>query len=76
MSLPDDFLGRIIFIIEQYGMSLLKGAGTTLLIALVGTLIGCIIGLIVGTIQAIPIEKKDSIFKRIFLRILKIIMGI
>lgn len=76
MSLPEDFLGRIIFIINEYGMSLLKGAGTTLLIALVGTLIGCLIGLIVGTIQAIPIEKKDNIFKKIFLRILKIIMGI
>lgn len=76
MSLPDDFLGRIIFIINEYGLSLLKGAGTTLLIALVGTLIGCVIGLIVGTIQAIPISKKDNIFKRIFLRILKIIMGI
>ena len=76
MSLPEDFLGRIIFILNEYGMSLLKDAGTTLLIALVGTIIGCVIGLIVGTIQAIPIEKKDNIFKKIFLRILKIIMGI
>ena len=76
MSLPQDFLGRIIFIINEYGMSLLKGAGTTLLIALVGTLIGCIIGLIVGTIQAIPISKGDNIFKKIFLRILKFIMTI
>ena len=62
MSLPEDFLGRIIFILNEYGMSLLKGAGTTLLIALVGTIIGCVIGLIVGTIQAIPIEKKDNIY--------------
>ena len=50
MSLPQDFLGRVIFIIQKYGMFLLKGAGTTLLIALIGTLIGCIIGLIVGII--------------------------
>ena len=63
MSLPQDFWGRVIFIINEYGLSLLKGAGTTLLIALVGTLLGCVIGLIVGTIQAIPIEKKDNIFK-------------
>lgn len=39
MSLPEDFWGRIIFIIENYGESLLKGAGTTIIIALVGTLV-------------------------------------
>lgn len=76
MSLPQDFLGRIIFIINNYGKSLLKGAGTTLLISLVGTIIGCIIGFFVGTIQAIPIEKKDSIFKKVFLRFIKLILNI
>lgn len=58
MTLPQDFIGRIIFIINNYGLSLLKGAGTTLAIALVGTIIGCIIGFVVGIIQTIPIEKK------------------
>ena len=68
MSLPQDFLGRIIFILENYGMSLLKGAGTTLLIALVGTIIGCLIGFVVGIIQTIPVSKRDNIFKKIFLK--------
>lgn len=76
MALPQDFIGRIIFIINNYGLSLLKGAGTTLSIALVGTLIGCIIGFIVGVIQTIPIEKKDNNFKKFFIRLLKIIMNI
>ena len=67
MSLPQDFLGRVIFIIQKYGMSLLKGAGTTLLIALVGTVIGCIIGLVVGIIQTIPISKRDNFFKKMFI---------
>ena len=61
MSLPDDFFGRIIFILQNYGMSLLKGAGTTLLIAIIGTIIGCLIGFIVGVIQTIPVNKNDSI---------------
>ena len=76
MQLPQDFIGRIIFIIQNYGMSLLKGAGTTLAIALVSTFIGCIIGFIVGIIQTIPIEKRDNIFKKVFLKILKFIMNI
>ena len=76
MSLPQDFFGRIIFLIQKYGMSLLKGAGTTLLIALVGTIIGCLIGFVVGIIQTIPVSKRDNIFKRIFLKFLKLIMNI
>ena len=76
MSLPQDFFGRIIFLIQKYGMSLLKGAGTTILIALVGTIIGCLIGFVVGIIQTIPVSKRDNIFKRIFLKILKLIMDI
>lgn len=69
-SLPTDFGGRILFIIDQYGESLLRGAGTTLLIALVGTLIGCIIGFVVGLIQSMPMPKKRS-FKSVLLYILK-----
>jgi His/Glu/Gln/Arg/opine family amino acid ABC transporter permease subunit len=76
MSLPQDFLGRIIFIIKNYGQSLLKGAGTTLIIALVGTIIGCLIGLIVGIIQTIPVRKKDNFLKKMILKTLKLIMDI
>ena len=76
MSLPQDFFGRIIFIIQNYGISLLKGAGTTLLIALVGTIIGCLIGFVVGIIQTIPLSKRDSLLKKIFLKTLKVIMNI
>lgn len=76
MSLPEDFFGRIGFILDNYGMSLLKGAGTTLLIAIVGTLIGCIIGFIVGVIQTIPVNKSDSIIKKVILKIVKIILYI
>ena len=72
MSLPQDFLGRIIFIIQKYGNSLLKGAGTTLLIAI----IGCLIGFVVGIIQTIPVSKRDNLFKRIFFKTLKTIMDI
>jgi len=75
-SLPSDFFGRIIFIIQNYWTSLLRGAGTTLLIALVGTLVGCIIGFIVGFIQAIPVTPRDSAAKKVILKIVKIILKI
>lgn len=66
-SLPADFGGRIIYLLQRHGASLLNGARTTLLIALVGTLIGCIIGFIVGIIQTIPVEKNDNPIKKIML---------
>ena len=75
-SLPSDFIGRIGFVIEEYGASMLKGAGMTLLIAIVGTFIGCIIGFIVGIVQTIPITKRDSAAKKVILRIVKVILRI
>lgn len=75
-SLPADFWGRIVFIIQRYGLSYLKGAGTTLVISLVATLIGCIIGFGVGVVQYIPIEKGDRLYKKILLRIAKAVMNV
>ena len=34
-TLPEDFLGRIIFILNKYGPTMLNGAKTTLIIATV-----------------------------------------
>lgn len=76
MSLPADFLGRIFFILQNYGGSLLRGAGTTLLIAVVGTLIGCVIGFIVGIIQTIPVSKNSHPIKRFILWLIKLILNI
>lgn len=42
--LPESFGGRIIYLLQQYGPSFLKGAGVSMWLALVGTLFGCIIG--------------------------------
>lgn len=75
-SLPDGFFARIIFILQNYGKSLLQGAGTTLVIAIVGTFFGCLIGFIIGIIQTIPINSHDNIFKKIILRIVKIILRV
>ena len=69
------FLGRIGYLLQRYGTSYLKGAGTTLVIALVSTAIGCLIGFVVGVVQTIPVDKKrDSAAKRELLRGVKIIL--
>lgn len=73
--LPESFWGRIVYILQQYGTSFLKGAGNTMLIAIVGTFLGCVIGFAVGIIQTIPVEKKDGMPKRVIVGILKFIMA-
>lgn len=74
--MPADFLGRIIYILERYGPSFLRGAGNTMIIALVGTLIGCIIGFAVGIVQTIPTSKRDNLVKRGLLWVIKLILNI
>lgn len=70
-----NFWERILYLLQEYGTSYLKGAGTTLVIALVSTAIGCLIGFIVGIIQTIPEDKqRDSLLKKIVLKIVKIVM--
>lgn len=75
-SMPSDFLGRIFYILKEYGASFMRGAGVTMLIALVGTIIGCIIGFAVGIIQAFPTSKRDPFMKRGLLWIVRLILNI
>ena len=58
MSLPADFWGRVVYLLERYGASFARGAGVTMVIALVSTLLGCVIGFAVGVVQTIPTDKK------------------
>ena len=70
-----NFLERILYILQNYGVSYLKGAGTTLLIAIVSTAIGCLIGFAVGVVMTIPTDKKrDGLGKRIVLKVGKILL--
>ena len=77
-----NFLERILYILQKYGTSYLKGAGTTLLIALVSTFIVCIIGFLVGIIQTIPLDKtrgkgnRDPFLKRIVLGVVNAVLKI
>ncbi|MDO4439120.1 MAG: amino acid ABC transporter permease [Eubacteriales bacterium] len=75
MSLPEGFLPRIFFILEEYWGSFMSGVGNTMLIAVVSTFIGCIIGFLVGMIQTIPTDKEENPVKFYFMLIVKFILN-
>ena len=70
-----DFFMNCATVLQKYGFSYLRGAGTTLLLALVGTFFGCLIGFAVGALQTIPVDKqRDPVWKRVLLKILHIFL--
>lgn len=60
-SLPDDFWGRVVYLLQQYSPSFLRGAGTTMLIAVISTAVGCLIGFGVGIVQTTPTDKAHTV---------------
>jgi len=71
-----NFLERMLYILEKYGMSFLKGVGVTMTVAVICTAIGCLIGFAVGIVQTIPAKKSDFILKRFILRLFKVLLSI
>ncbi len=68
------FIDNIVKLWARFGTTYITGAGTTLLISIVGTFFGCVIGFLVGVVQTIPVDKKrDSVIKR---GALKVVRGI
>jgi putative lysine transport system permease protein len=52
----------------------LRGAGLTLLIALIGTVLGAIIGLLAGVIRTIPVPERGA--KKVLLKVINGILSI
>ena len=73
--MPQDFWGRVIYLLQTRGSSYAMGALNTMIIALVSTFIGCVIGFAVGIVQTIPVSKKDSVWKKGILGIIKFILA-
>ena len=70
-----NFFERMVYILRRYGMSLLSGACTTMVIAIVCTLLGCVIGFAVGLVQTTEPKKNSSKLSRALLRIVKWILN-
>ena len=60
----------------KYGSMYLSGIANTLILAVTATLIGCIIGFFCGILQTIPYTPNDNIIKRVFLRLIRIVIRI
>ncbi|WP_053368507.1 amino acid ABC transporter permease [Bacillus sp. FJAT-27245] len=63
----------IVKIVSENWEMFLRGAGTTLWIALVGTIAGAIIGLIAGIIRTIPVPERG--FKKIVLAVVNFLLS-
>lgn len=61
---------------SNYMPMYLRGAGNTLLLALVATAIGCVIGLVCGILNTIPYSKTDSLLKRFVLKLVRIVVRV
>ena len=70
------FFEWVFFFIKTYGPMFLKGAGTTLLIALTGTLVGFIIGLGVGYVRAMPCQREDGLLRYCVLKFFRTLLGV
>ncbi len=69
------FFEWVLFIVRTYAPLLLRGAGTTLLLALSGTFVGFVIGLAIGSVRAIPVKKSDGA-KYYLLKIVNAILSV
>lgn len=63
---PTTFFSRIGNIVKTYYLSILKGVGYTILVAIVGTIVGLFIGLLIGMYRTLgePSNKALQILKK------------
>ena len=76
MGIPVTFADWIVYIINNSGMAMLRGARNTLVISFVGTALGCLIGFIVGIINTIPMEKNAPFLKKAVLCVIRFMLGV
>lgn len=66
----------IVKLLGKYGGSYASGILNTLILALVATAIGCLIGFVCGVLNTIPYTRNDPLPKRIFLKLIRVLVRI
>ena len=66
----DRFISNILKILRTYGVSLMLGVRTTLMVSLIGTVVGLILGLIVGGIRAVRLDFTASSAARVIKKVI------
>ncbi|MGN0801437.1 MAG: amino acid ABC transporter permease [Candidatus Faecivicinus sp.] len=70
------FFEWVWYFVQTFGTMLLRGAGTTLLIALTGTLVGFLIGLGVGVVRSTPCRKEDGLARYFLLKAVNAVLAV
>ena len=60
----------------EYGPSFLRGAGMTMLIAVISTAVGCLIGFGVGIVQTTPADRKEQPVRWWIMRVVRFVLGV
>ena len=69
------FFEWVWFIFRTYAPMFLRGAGTTLLLALTGTFVGFLIGLGVGVVRTLPCRREDGLVRWALIRLARGLLG-
>lgn len=65
------FISDMGAVLSRYGMSMLRGTATTLMLAVVCTFIGCVIGFAVGVVQSSAPSASGGVVKRVLMAIVR-----
>jgi putative lysine transport system permease protein len=71
MTVPESFIGQIIFLLTNFSELFIEGIKITLIIALLGTLFGTIIGSILAIVRGLEASSNANILVRILFKILR-----
>ena len=73
--MPETFSAWIFFLLDHYGGLFLRGAGVTLLIAVVGTVAGFAIGLLVAVVRTIELRRSAGTARRGLLSVVRFLLA-
>lgn len=68
-SIPKDFFGGVLFILENNYELYIEGIKFTLLISISGTLLGLLLALVITVFRIMEVDQRDSLLSRILKRI-------
>lgn len=66
----------VAFLAKKYFNMFLSGTWITLYVAIIGTIIGFLLGFLIGVIEDVQINREDNFFKKIIIKLVKIIFAV
>jgi putative lysine transport system permease protein len=76
MTVPESFIGQIIFLLTNFSELFIEGIKITLIIALLGTFFGTIIGSILAIIRGLEAGPNSNLLVRVLFKVLRIFVTV